>query len=201
MYGRDLQLLFTPSSFLPNNDDDNSYQSENAPISLTYKADTDENHPQPLTTEKRFFLQIIQAQLQCLQKSQTKPKDLLAFVGGSWNAACNIAEEVNALGVSYITETTITADEVMRVHSVIFLKEMKTKADLVFEIRVRSGEGVDFWHLNVKPTVKVCYGETLNEKKMSEFLESRIRGVEGYGVWNQAVKELEERLIARGRKA
>ena len=200
-YDRTLQLSFTPSAFRPNSDEDGHYRSENAPISLTYIADADGHHPQPLTTEKRFFLQIVRAQLQCLQQSQTKPKDLLAFIGGSWDVACNMAKEVNALGVSYVTEPAIIADEVMVVHSVIFLKAMRTKVDVMFEIKVRSGEGVNHWTLNNKPTVRVCYGETLNEKKMSEFLESRIRGVQGYGVWNQVVKELEERLIARGRKA
>ena len=200
-YNRAIQLFFTPTSFLANNTKNVTEGMDNAPISLTYIADVDEFHPHPLTTVKRFFLQIIRAQLQCLQQSQTRTKDLLAFVGGSWDMACRVAEEADALDVSYITEPTIMADEAMAVHSAIILKTMRTKVNVTFEIKVRSGEGASQLALGIKSIAKVGYGETLNEKKMSEFLESRIKGVKGYGVWAQATRELEERLIARGRKA
>ena len=175
--------------------------SENAPISLSYIADANEHHPQSLSTEKRFFLQIIRAQLQCLQQSHTKTKDLLAFVGRNWKTACSIAEEAVALGVSYITEPTILADEVMAVRSIILLRAMRTKVEVAFEVKVRSGEGANGLSVSVKSKARVCYGETLNEKKMSEFLESKVKGAKGYGIWARAIKELEERLIARGRKS
>ena len=199
-YKRTLHLFFIPSSFLPNDSNDSAAGSENAPISLTYIGDAQEYHPQPLTTEKRFFLQIIRAQLQCLQQSQTKAKDLLAFVGRSWDTACSIAEEARALGVGYITEPTIMADEVMAAQSMILLQAMRTKVEVAFEVRVRSGEGVSGLGVSVKAQARVVYGETLNEKKMSEFLESKIKGVKGYGIWLHATRELEQRLIARGKK-
>ena len=77
---------------------------------------------------------------------------------------------------------------------------MKTKVEIVFEISVRSGEGVDALGVDVKANAKVCYGENLKEKNMAEFVESRIKGVQGPGVWVNAVGELEEKLIARGKK-
>ncbi|KAL9102220.1 MAG: hypothetical protein Q9163_002602 [Psora crenata] len=200
-YNRTLQLLFRPASFLPKGSVVDINPSENAPISLSYIADTHGYQPQPLTTQKRFFLQIIRAQLQCLHQSQTKTTTLLAFVGGSWDIACSIAEEINALCVSYITEPTITADEEMVIRSTILLRAMRARIEVVFEVRVHGGEGVNVLGVSVKPKARVCYGETLNEKKMSEFLESRIHGVHGYGVWARATRELEERLIARGKKS
>ena len=199
-YNRTIQLHFSPSAFLSNGPDEEASTGENAPIGLTYIADADEYNPLPVTTEKRFFLQIIRAQLQCLQQSRTKLKDLLGFVSSSWDMAIIVAEEARTLGIGYLTETIIKADEVIAVCCVIYLKTMQTKVEANFEVKVRSGEGHSQLSLIVKPTVRVCYGETLNEKKMSEFLESRIKGVEGYGVWAQATRELEEKLMSRGKK-
>ena len=200
-YDNTLQLVFTPSAFLTNESSAKAVGSDRAPISLTYIADLHEYHPQPLTTEKRFFLQIIRARLQYLSQSRTKPKDLLAFISSSWDKACSTAAEATALGVSYITEPTITADEVMAVRSIILLKAMRTKVEATFEVKVQSGEGTDRMRLAVKPSVKVHYGETLNEKKMGEFLESRIKGAKGHRVWASAMWDLEDKLIARGKKS
>ena len=201
-YHRTLQLFFTPMSF---RSERFPAKLENSPISLTYIADSREYHPQPLTTEKRFFLQIMRAQLQCLQQSQIKVKDLLGFISSSWEIASTIAEQARVLGVSFITEPTITSDEVMAIHSFILLSAMKTKVEVVFEIKVRSGDGIASLGVGVKPSAKVIYGEGLKEKKMGEFLESKIAGKgkgakEKKGVWAKAVNELEERLVARGRK-
>ena len=200
-YKRTLQLFFTPSSFKSKG---SAATSENSPISLTYIADAHEYHPQPLTTEKRFFLQIMRAQLQCLQQSQTKLKDLLAFVSSSWELASTIAEQARVLGVSYITEPTIMSDEVIAIRSFILLNAMRTKVEIVFEVKVRSGDGVASLTLGVKASAKVCYGEGLKEKAMGDFLDSKIagkgKGVKGKSVWAKAVRELEERLLARGKK-
>lgn len=200
-YNRTLQLFFTPASFRSS---ESPAKLENSPISLTYIADAHEYHPQPLTTEKRFFLQIMRAQLQCLQQSQTKVKDLLAFVSSSWETASTIAEQARVLGVSYITEPTITSDEAMAIRSFILLNAMKTKVEVVFEVKVRSGDGVASLSVGVKSRAKVCYGEGLKEKKMGEFLESKIavkgKGAKESGVWAKAVGELEQRLVARGKK-
>ncbi|KAL6716387.1 hypothetical protein ACLMJK_005953 [Lecanora helva] len=201
-YDRTLQLFFMPSSFRPNNEDDSSSTTvENSPISLTYIADAEVYHPQPLTTEKRFFLQIMRAQLQCLQQSETTIKELLVFISTSWKTASSIVSEVHRLGVSYITEPTITSDEVMAVRSLILLQAMRTKVEVCLEVKVRCGDTVSALATNVKASAEVCYGETLKEKKMGEFLESKIKGARGKGVWVKAMRELEERLIARGKKA
>ena len=200
-YNRTLQLFFTPSSFKSK---ESGVTADNSPISLTYIADAHEYHPQPLTTEKRFFLQIMRAQLQCLQQSQTKVKDLLAFVSSSWETASTIAEQARVLGVSYITEPTITSDEIIAIRSFILLNAMRTKVEIVFEVKVRSGDGVASLNLGVKASANVCYGEGLKEKAMGDFLDSKIagkgKGAKGKGVWAKAVRELEERLVARGKK-
>lgn len=200
VFDRTLQLFFTPSSFMPNTSRTGANAREDAPISLTYIADAREHHPQALTTDKRFFLQIIRAQLQCLQQSQIKAQDLLSFVSSSWQSARAIVEEARVLGVSYIIEPTITADETMSIRSTILLRSMETKVHIDFEVKVRSGEGVSGLKVSVKPTAKVCYGENLKTKNMSDFLDTQIKSGKGQGVWAKAVSELEKLLIARGKK-
>ena len=200
-YEKSIELRFSPSAFISNGQESKPSEKENAPISLTYVADTAEYRAAPLTTEKRFFLQIIRAQLQCLQQSKTKIKDLLRFVGNSWRTTVSVAEEIKALDVGYIADAAITGDESMAVRSIIFLKAMQTKVEATFDLRVQSKEGTSGLSLTTRATVRVCYGETLNEKKMSEFLESRIKGAEGYGAWVHAARELEEKLISRGKKS
>lgn len=78
---------------------------------------------------------------------------------------------------------------------------MRTKVNAVFEVRVRSGEGVSALGTNIKTSAKVCYGEGLKEKKMAEFLESKVKVVKELGAWARAVGELEQRLKERGKKA
>ena len=199
-YKRTLQLFFTLNAFLPKDSEAETGAGDNAPISLTYIADAHEYHPQPLTTEKRFFLQIMRAQLQCLQQSSTKVRDLLSFVSESWQSACAVAEKANVLGISYITEPTITSDEAMAIHSSILLRPTRTKVEVGFEVKVRTREGVHALGVGVKVSARVVYGESLKEKKMGEFLESKIKGAEGRAVWAEAVRELEERCLARGKK-
>lgn len=146
----------------------------------------------------------MRVQLQCLQQSRTKASDLLAFVSSSWEFASTIAEQARVLGVGYIIEPTITSDEVMAIRSFILLNAMKTKVEVVFEVKVRSGDGVAPLSVGVKSSAKVSYGEGLKEKKMGEFLESKVagkgKGGKGRNVWAKAVGELEERLMARGKK-
>lgn len=100
----------------------------------------------------------------------------------------------------HITDPTIASDEVMNIHSVLLLRDMKTKVEVGFEVSVRSHEKLLELNIAVKPSAKVVYGKEFKEKMMVEFLELRIgKGLE-VGVWARAVKELEERLIAMGKK-
>ncbi|KAL8698003.1 MAG: hypothetical protein Q9224_002054, partial [Gallowayella concinna] len=141
-YKDSLQLYFTPASFVSPNSS-TAPDQENSPISLTYIADGHEHHPKPLTTEKRFFLQIIRAQLQCLSQRATSTPDLLGFVSRNWDVALHIAEEVQCLSMGYITETSIVSDECMDVKAVVLLKAMKTKLEVSFLVQARGGEGVE----------------------------------------------------------
>ena len=130
------------------------------------------------------------------------------------------------LAVTYITDVCITSDEAMAVKAFVLLPNMRTKVEVVFEIRARpyaqgdggtrSGDGehesrsvpVPPVTVVVSPSTKVWYGEALKEGKMGEFLESKIKGhvfgqersVGSKGVLVRATRELEERCLARGKR-
>lgn len=208
-YKRTLQLFFSPASFIQSAaDSSHSTTLENSPISLIYVADIHEYRPQPLSTEKRFFLQIIRAQLQCLPQNRTKIKDLLNFVSSSWDRASSIAEEARMLGISYITESTILSDERMKISSILLLRDMRTKVEVAFEVTVKPDDKSLVPHVMIRPSASVIYGEEMKEKKMVEFLEQGIRGKglgrtagdSRSGIWARTVRALEEKLIARGKK-
>lgn len=204
-YRRALQLYFSPGAFKSNSSQVEVARWENASISLTYIADGHEYHPQPLSTEKRFFLQIMRAQLQFLQQADVTVKDLLHFISSSWEKACQVAEEARMLGVHYMIEPTIMSDETMAVNCSILLRAIKTKVDVAFEVSIRSGDGVAGLDVTVKPSARVVYGEVLNAKKMGDFLEQKLdakKGAHGESVpWLQVVGELEQKLIKRGKKS
>ena len=187
-----LQLFFHPPAF-----NISEVNQENAPISLTYIADNQEHRLQPFTTEKRFFLQIIRAQLQCLQQSTTSIPSLLHFITSSWASACAVAEESRLLDTQFITSSSIFSDEKLAVHGIILLQAMATKVQVGFEVNVKSKAGVESMRIKTNATARVIYGEGLKEKMMGEFLEKRV----GQGKsWVEAVCELEDKLRARGKK-
>ncbi|KAI4225833.1 MAG: hypothetical protein L6R36_003630 [Xanthoria steineri] len=209
-YKDSLQLYFTPSSFLSPSSSSSppTTNKDNSPISLTYIADTHEYHPKPLTTEKRFFLQIIRAQLQCLTQSSTSTPDLLGFVSRNWDVALTIAEEIRGLTTQYITTTSILSDEVMNVQAVLLLQPIKTKLGVSFQVQARGGaegeeeqgikEGLE---VAVRSDVRVVYGEGLKEGRMREWVDGRLKEEGGErGGWVRCVGRLEEKIKGRGKR-
>ncbi|KAL8866945.1 MAG: hypothetical protein Q9174_005979 [Haloplaca sp. 1 TL-2023] len=200
MYKDTLQLYFSPSSFLTPGSSSAPSNPDNAAISLTYIADAHEFHPKPLTTEKRFFLQIIRAQLQCLRQADIMTSDLLNFITRNWEAALVIAEEVRSLNTQYITEASITSDEVMTTNATLLVKHLRTKLEVAFEVQARGSDGdngMEGLDIAVRSKVKVVYGEDLKEDKMASWMDERLKAQES---WVGAVGKLDEKLKGRGKK-
>ncbi|KAL8997937.1 MAG: hypothetical protein Q9169_002930 [Polycauliona sp. 2 TL-2023] len=213
-YKDSLQLYFTPSSFLSSSSSSSpqSTSNTNSPISLTYIADDTPIHSKnkPLTTEKRFFLQIIRAQLQCLTQSTTSTPDLLSFVSRNWDVALTIAEEIRALNTAYITTTSILSDEILNVQATLLVDTIKTKLEVGFQVQARGGgegegegavdEGVkEGLEVAVRSTVREVYGQGLKEGMMREWVDRRLKEEGGErGGWGRCVARLEEKIRGRG---
>jgi hypothetical protein len=193
-YKRMLQLFLTPTSFLP------QATSEPSSISLVYIGDTHPSKPSSLSTEARFFLQLLRVRLQCLLQPQTQLRDVMQLVSNGWKRVEDIKLGISKLSRSYMVEAAILSDEVLAIKSTIFLREMRTKVSVSFDVAV-SGAGLDL-NLGLCVNAKVIYGEALNETRMGDFLSGKV-GVTIDGAtetWADGVRELEMRLIARGRK-
>lgn len=198
-YRRQLQIFFNVASFLPAAAATTT-KHENSPISLIYVGDADVQKPKPLTTEKRFFLQLMRAHLQCLVQHQTEVKDLLRFVHEGWDKALEVSEEVSRLDAEFITNCSILSDERLGVKTTMLLPVLKTKVHVVFEIGAVGKGGEVEMGLTVK--AEVVYGEKYKEDRMGDFLMSKVgRGGQDARVrWVDAVRDLKKRLIQQGKK-
>lgn len=192
----DLELYFQPSCFATDG------QTQNGSISLTYVGDMATPHPRPLTTSKRFFLQLIRAHLHCIPQSQTRIAELLLLVKNSWATALAVAEGVRWLESGHITEETILSDERMAISSNMLLPTLQTKVRVTFEIGV--GVGAQGIETEVEPKAELIYGEKYKVKSMCDFLHNfcgnTVKQEKDMFVWADAVSDLAARLKATGRK-
>ena len=98
-----------------------------------------------------------------------------------------------------MTDSRIVSDERLSISSTLLLPKVRTKVRVSFDIAAAVGESETMeLSTTIEPSVKVVYGEQYNEKKMTEFVEKETTG--SFESWDGAVRELRERLIARGAK-
>ena len=148
MFNEQLRLFFYPSVYQVRPDggkrrrsgrSSRSVSGPNAPISLTYAPDADnESLSKELSTEKRFFLQLIRSQLQAfsmMPKGSVTPKTLLDTVSKGWDMACKTEKEIKLLNMAGITTTSILGDERLGAKVVLVLSE-KTRIDVEFTLLV-----------------------------------------------------------------
>jgi kinetochore protein Spc7/SPC105 len=192
----DLELYFLPSAFATGG------KTPNESISLAYVGDSASPHPRPLTTSKRFFLQLIRAQLHCIPQSQTRISELLSLVKNGWATALSVAEGIRWLDHNYITEEFILSDERLGISANMLLPSLQTKVKVTFDIGVSLGsEGVQ---TDVGAKAEIVYGEKYGEEKMGAFLRdfcgSEVRQADDMIVWADGMLDLAARLRKTGRK-
>lgn len=192
----DVELYFQPSFFATGGN------TPNGSISLGYVGDSATPHPRPLTTSKRFFLQLIRATLHCVPQSQTRIADLLALVKNGWATALAVAEGVRWLEHSYMTDEFILSDDRMGISANMLLPTLQTKVKVTFDIGVNlSSEGLS---TDVVTKAEVVYGEKYGEEKMSAFLRDfcggEVRKHDDMSVWADGLLDLAARLRKTGRK-
>ena len=194
----DLELYFQPQCFATNS----TTPTPNGSISLAYIGDSAQPHPRPLTTSKRFFLQLIRAQLHCIPQSQTSIAQVLALVKKGWTTALAVAEGVRWLEHNYVTDECILSDERMGVRADMLLPALQTKVRVNFEIGVALKEGDVETEVDVK--AEVVYGEKYGEEKMGAFLRDFCGGAvkeeRDMTAWADAMLDLAQRLRKTGRK-
>jgi kinetochore protein Spc7/SPC105 len=195
-HSNDLELYFQPSAFMT------SGNASNQSICLAYVGDSATPHSRPLTTSKRFFLQLIRASLHCIPQSQTRISDLLTLVKSGWATALAVAEGVQWLEHNYITEEFILSDERMAISANMLIPTLQTKVKVTFDVGISLGsDGVS---TDVSTKAELVYGEKYGEEKMGAFLRdfcgNEVRKREDMAVWADGMLDLAARLRKTGRK-
>jgi kinetochore protein Spc7/SPC105 len=198
-YRREIELVFDASSFKPNTTNGAPSPLIGSRIDLWYVAAARELNPMPLTIEKDFFLQNIRECCRSLPQAGTTVRELLDAVSVSWTRSLEVVDDIRSINRNYPTEVTKTSDSSILVRSTLLLLHLGTKVDTEFNVVAQSTQnGLE---LKMEPRCTVLYGERFNEAKMAEFLANRATG---YGKdkisWGNIITELEEKLLARGRK-
>ncbi len=192
----DLELYFQPSAFA------SGASTPNASISLAYVGDSATPHPRPLTTSKRFFLQLLRAHLHCIPQSETTISSLLFLVKNSWATALAVAEGIRWLEHDYITEEFILSDERMAIAANMLLPSLQTKVRVTFE--VGAGIGTEGVETDVGIRAEVVYGEKYGEEKMGAFMRdfcgTEVGTEDSMTSWADGMSDLASRLRKTGRK-
>ncbi|KAM3415585.1 hypothetical protein BST61_g9106 [Cercospora zeina] len=200
VYKSDIELFFHPAAFNHASGNGES-KTPNAPISLTYVADRRPQKKKPLTTTLRFFIQLLQASLQALPQATTKIKTLLELLSSGWDIALQIQESERQLAIETLTASCIVGDERLDITAEILLHKVRTKVRAAFELEAKveeiDGEGSLGVTVDVAPKVAVVYGEQYNEHNMTQYLR---QSVDGYEKWDEGLRLMREKLIARGAK-
>lgn len=198
-YRRDIELVFDASSFMSNGSVAPVKARENTRIDLWYIAANRELNPSPLTHEKDFFLQNIRDYCRSLPQAQTTVKKLLDVVSASWTTSLQVVNNIRSLNRHYPTDVSRTSDSSILVTSTLLLAPLASKVKVQLGVNAQHSE--QGLAVQLTPQVNVVYGERFNEPKMSEFWVNRtaLTGAEEKA-WGGIVLELEEKLLARGRK-
>lgn len=205
-YKSELRLFFYPAAYQTGDADaghrrtgrkSKSVSGPSAPISLTFSQITeDEAMPaSELSTEKRFFLQLIRSQLQAfsmMPKGAVTPRTLLDTVSRGWNMANQISSEVRLLNMIGITSTTILGDEKLGTKVMLMLTG-KGRVDIEFNLSVvilNDGE----ISATTGISIKAIYGaarDLLTDSKTRKVQQALTKEVEskelGSGAWVRAV--------------
>jgi hypothetical protein len=192
IYGHSLRLFFHPEVFLkPNQPHPQDTQIANAPISLTYSP-TDGNAD--LSTEKRFFLQLIQSHIHSLPQSSTSTKDLLEFISDAWAIAGKVSKEIKSLNLNGLTCAEILGDDVLGIRTMVIVdgSELPSRVDVAFKLHVTVTEkGVS--DVDVKSNAQVVYGGLSAGNSLANSFRSEVgkRSEQmGGGRWAAAVRSV-----------
>ncbi|POS86671.1 hypothetical protein EPUL_001105 [Erysiphe pulchra] len=186
-------------------------------IDIDYVGSTQKSNRLSLITKTKFFIPCIRKYMQQEAiRMQCDIRSLLEIVSKSWKKAARIAQEVHLLTLSCPTEISELAETSMAIRSTLLIGPLMTKVALHFYLsakifhttttndnddddnKMETNQEFDFI---IKTKASVIYGERFNEHKMAEFLINRCgSNTTNSSSWGDAVEELGEKLLARGRK-
>ncbi|KAF2967470.1 hypothetical protein GQX73_g6116 [Xylaria multiplex] len=197
-YEREIKLIFDVSSFHGGN-------PSNSRIDLSYIGADRNRDPLPPSPEKEFFVQCIGDHVREMVQARAKIPTMLNAVSGAWKKANHVAANVRLLNCTFPTNVVRTSDSSVAIRSTLLLVPLETKVEIA--LTLRGDNTKDGLQVSIAPQARVIYGEHFKTDNVAEYLTTRIgtsviTKEEGGQTesWSDAVIELHERLLARGRK-
>ncbi|KAI1431379.1 hypothetical protein GGR50DRAFT_679906 [Xylaria sp. CBS 124048] len=197
-YKREIELVFDVALFRGGN-------ATNSRIDLSYVAANRERDPQPATPEKEFFVRCIRDHVRGMVPAQTKINDMLQVVSRAWKKANHLAMNVRLLNSNFRTKVIRTSDTSIAIRFPVLMVPLETKLEITLSLHgQQTPTGVQ---VSIVPSARVAYGEQFKIDNIVEYLTTRIgtsvvtkEEQDGIEYWYSSVIELQEKLIARGRK-
>lgn len=213
-YNDQLRLFFHPAAFQVRSDaprrrsgrNSRSVSGPHAPISLTYSPDEDdESQPKELSTELRFFLQLIQSQLHSftmMPKGTVTSQSLLKIVSRGWNLAQEVMQEIKQLNSSGIVHVSIQGDDKLS-SKIMLMQSDRSRVDIEFMLTVLALNDGDF-STSTTVTASPVYGsvrslmDASKTRKIQHALGKEVESKDlGRGSWISAIGGFEEWLRAQ----
>ncbi|KAI0405914.1 hypothetical protein F4802DRAFT_561200 [Xylaria palmicola] len=197
-YQREIELEFDISSFSGGNP---SYSR----IDLRYMAADRNCNPSPTSPEKEFFVQCIRDHVRRMVQRPTKIHDMLDAVSAAWQKANHVVANARLLNCTFPTNVAQTSDSSIAIRSSLLLAPLETKVEITLALQGQHTQRA--LQVLITPQARVIYGEHFKTDNVVEYLTTRIgtsilaEGERGKTEsWSDVVVELQERLLARGRK-
>ena len=213
LYKDVLRLFFYPAAFQErqarrrSTRRSKSTSGPTAPVSLTFN--TTGGQPQQLSTEQRFFLQLIQSQVQSysmMPRGSVSSQTLLQAVASGWDTAARVSEEIRLLNIAGIPNVSIQGDERLGAELKLMLPG-QGRVDLAFELHATIDvDGMMVTSSSASATA--IYDNIQNimtpakTRKVGTALGKEIEARElGSGSWHNAVLAFEQWVKVQTQKA
>ena len=213
LYKDVLRLFFYPAAFQERQTRrrstrrSKSTSGPTAPVSLNLNVKGEQ--PQHLSTEQRFFLQLIQSQVQSysmMPRGSVSSQTLLQAAASGWDMAAKVSEEIRLLNIAGIPNVSIQSDERLGAELKLMLPG-QGRVDLAFELHATidvDGTMVTSSSASAAP----LYGNiqsimtTAKTRKVATALGKEIEAREiGSGSWHNAVLAFEQWVKVQSQKA
>jgi kinetochore protein Spc7/SPC105 len=216
MYKDVLRLFFYPAAYQATSGCRRSGQRSRsnsgptAPISLTFspKKTDDGATGSDLSTEERFFLQLIQSQLHSfsmMPRGSLTAKTLLKTVATGWDMAGKVSEEIRMLNMTGIATVSILSDETLGAKLMLMI-DGNSRVDLDFALAV-SPEADGSVRSTTSVNAIAVYGSIKDiltrpkSKKVRHALDKEVESKDiGTGAWINAVRGFERWAQAQNSK-
>lgn len=213
MYRHELRFFFYPAVYQTQDGGrrrsgrrSRSVSGPNAPISLAYApVNEDEGVSSPsneLSTEKRFFLQLIRSQLQAfsmMPKGSVSSRTILTTISTAWDTASKITQEIRLLNLAAgITSISIVSDDKVSIKTKLIMSGSRIDVEFTLAVALLNDGAISS---STTVTANGIYGDQaayLSGSKARKVQTALTKEVEnstvGNGSWIAAIHAFERWL-------